>query len=72
MIAETFIGKCKQCGREEHGFIIRMSNQETDAFVMEFRERDAGDMCCIEPSYCQQDGNGEGKVEEHFNMKNQR
>lgn len=70
MIAETFVGKGKQCGREEHGFIVRMGNQKTDSFIMEFRERDASNMCRIQPSCCQQNGNDDGKVEEHFDLMN--
>lgn len=70
MIAKTFFGEGKQCGREEHGFIIRMGNQKTDTFILELGDGDAGDVCCIQPGCCQKDGSGECKVEEHVDGTN--
>jgi hypothetical protein len=34
--------ECKECGSEEHGFIVWVADEEDDSFVAEFRRRRKG------------------------------
>lgn len=38
MVAELGFGEGQHCGREEHGLVIGVGDEEADAFVVEARE----------------------------------
>lgn len=44
MVPQTFRRQCCECGGEEHGFIIGMGYEQTDAFVS---KRGEGGLCYL-------------------------
>lgn len=71
MIASLWRSECKHCGREEHGFIVWMGDEEADALSLQIRERRARHLGGVEPCCCQEDWDREGEVELHTGVSNQ-
>ena len=51
--------------REEHGFIVRVGDQQADALVAQAWEGGARDVGGVEPAGEDEDGDEEGEVELH-------
>lgn len=65
MVARFWSRQSKQCGREEHCLVIGMCDEEADALVAETGKRSPYDLRRVQPCCCQNDRNGEDKVELH-------
>ncbi len=66
MIAPLHVCERQECRGKEHGFIIGMGDQETDAFVAEFWKGRVSDVGGVEPCSREEDGDyGDSEVNLH-------
>ena len=59
MVPQTWIGQRQHRGRKEHGLIIRVRNQQTDALVPELGEARARDGDGVQPAGDGDEGQGQ-------------
>lgn len=62
MIPELLRGQCYDGRGEEHGFVIRMGDEQADPLVGQWREGGPRNVGGEEPACCEEDGNGESDI----------
>lgn len=65
VIARFRSRQSEQCGREEHCFVVGMSDEKADALVAETGERSPCDLRGVQPCCRQNYGYGESEVGFH-------